>query len=383
MSNRRGFLAASAVLSVAPGLALARTQGDARLVVILLRGAMDGLNVIVPVGDPAYGSARGMLAINDAVRLSADFGRHPALENFGKAYAAKQALAVHAIASPYRDRSHFDAQNVMETGGLAAYALKDGWLNRALGASPGQSAVAIAQAMPAILQGRQPASSYAPSRMPDAPTDLMARISQLYAGDPLLEMRWAEALETRAVAEGMGGGMMAGGPGRGQLAPLADIAAKLLSAADGARIAVLDHGGWDTHAAQGARLTNQLRQLDAAFAALQAGLAQVWDKTVVVAITEFGRTVAANGTGGTDHGTASAALLMGGAVNGGRVIADWPGLGRSALYEGRDLRPTADLRALLKGVLADHMKLPAAALDRVVFPDSASAKAMAGLIRMA
>ncbi len=164
----------------------------------------------------------------------------------------------------------------------------------------------------------------------------------------------------------------------------AEAAARFLAAADGPRIAVIEASGWDTHANQGAetgQLANRLAGLDAGVAKLRTGLGEAWEDTVVAIVTEFGRTVRVNGTRGTDHGTAGAAILVGGAVRGGRVLADWPGLAPRALHEGRDLRPTTDLRALFKAVLAEHLGLDTGFIDREVFPGSGAARRLDGLIR--
>jgi uncharacterized protein (DUF1501 family) len=281
---------------------------------------------------------------------------------------------VHAVASPYRERSHFDAQNILETAGNAAYAVKDGWLNRLLPLlPPAAPPVAISATLPALLQGAAPATSFAPSRLPDASAGLKARVAALYEADPLLHRLWSDAIATEMMAGAAGD---AAGPQNG--AALATTAARLLADPAGPRIAVLDLGGWDTHAGQAFRLAAQLRQLDAVFAALKSGLGGAWANTLVIAATEFGRTVAANGTGGTDHGTASAALLAGGRVAGGKVHGDWPGLER--LFEDRDLRPTSSLNALFAGAVAGLYGLDPDLVVRRVFA-AAPAKAMSGLIR--
>ena len=376
MIDRRHFLrgAASAGLLVRPGLALAAADTDKRFVVIILRGAMDGLSAVVPYGDPAYAPARAALAIGDGVKLDGTFALHPAMKRTAGFWAAKQALPVHAVASPYRDRSHFDGQNVLECGGVTAYSLKDGWLNRALPLIPGRRAVAIAPTVPPMLQGRVGVESYAPSRADGATPDLFARVGGMYQNDPLLHPLWEQALAARKVA----GGSVDDGR---NLPGLAQLAAKFLIAPGGARIAVLESLGWDTHAGQNGRLASQLTQLDAAFGALADGLGPAWADTVVVAVTEFGRTVAANGTGGTDHGTGSAAFVVGGAVKGGRVIADWPGLQSAALYENRDLKPTTNLHAVLTGLIAEHYGIEPGKVQRAAFPVTPDGKPLEGLVR--
>ncbi|MBA3837584.1 MAG: hypothetical protein C0499_08010, partial [Zymomonas sp.] len=301
----------------------------------------------------------------------------------------KQALFLHATASPYRDRSHFDGQNVLETGSAGAYQVKDGWLNRLLAALPAEEAKAIAVAVtvPLALRGQRDVASYAPSALPDADDNLLQRVAMLYEGDRQLHALWSEAMATRALTADMApnGAAMAARGGAGGGAGLARAAAatgaltaKLLSAPGGARIAMIETGGWDTHAQQRARLAGQLGGLDAMVGAIRDGLGPLWDQTIVLVATEFGRTVALNGTGGTDHGTAAAAMLFGGRVQGGRVMADWPGLAPNALYEGRDLRPTMPLDGFIGGAVASHFGLDPQRLMPVIFPGTAT-RAMGGL----
>jgi uncharacterized protein (DUF1501 family) len=377
--SRRSLLARGALLggmALSPRLALAAAATDARLVFIILRGAMDGLAAIPPRDDPRLSRLRGNLleappALGAPIPLTTDFAAHPALQGFAGQFAAGEAAVVHAVASPYRERSHFDAQNMLETGGNAAYALKDGWLNRLLPLLPAaKPPVALAATLPALLQGAAPATSFAPSRLPDASAGLKARVAALYEGDAQLHRLWSEAMATEMLA---GASDAPGGP-----PALADTAARLLAQRDGARIAVLDLGGWDTHAGQVQRLANQLRQLDTVIMRLKAGLGAAWGNTLVMAATEFGRTVAANGTNGTDHGTASAVLLAGGKVAGGKVHGDWPGL--ATLFEGRDLMPTTSLNAVFAGAVAGLFGLDPALVTRRVF-SAAPAPALPGLIR--
>ncbi len=381
MLTRRSLLGRAAltgVVALTPRLAFASAPTDRRFVFIILRGAMDGLAAVMPVGDPFYAGLRGALATpgqGPVTKLDAMFALHPALASTAAMYAGGEALFVHAVASPYRERSHFDAQNVLETGGTAAYALKDGWLNRLVGALPPakDSAIAIAATVPMALRGSAPVGSYAPSALPQANDDLLARVGALYAGDAQLHPLWSSAMDARMLAG-------ADGAGKGNPEALGKLAATFLAKPDGPRLATIEIGGWDTHAAQAQRLNNQLRQLDATLAALRAGLGPVWAKTVVLAATEFGRTAAVNGTGGTDHGTGGVAIVAGGAVKGGRVIADWPGLGNGQLFENRDLRPTTDLRALMLGLAAESFALDPARVSPLVFPDG-GVRAMSGLVR--
>lgn len=381
--DRRTFLgqsgAAAALLLAWPHIAVAQAATDRRFVFIIQRGAADGLGTLAPTGDPGFAPLRGAFAQDFAngVRAGDFFTLHPNLTEAGRLFAAREALFVHAVASPYRDRSHFDGQNILETGGRAAYALRDGWMNRLLGLLPGgqSRAIAVSATVPMVLRGSREVASYAPSALPDASDDLLARVGSLYESDPQLHSAWQQAMQTRTMAGDIADAGGRNGAATGQLA------ARLLSGAEGARLAVIETGGWDTHANQRGRLGAQLRGLDAMLGALKTGLGADWANTLVVVATEFGRTAAPNGTGGTDHGTASLAMLFGGAVAGGRVLADWPGLGQAALHEGRDLRPTLDLDMLIASAVAQHYRLDMARSARALFPDIAATRGVEGLVR--
>ncbi len=381
MIARRQFLSTAAfgagVLFVAPGLALATVPTEQRFVFIIQRGAADGLDILRPVGDPAFAALRrGLIADNVAgTKLNDMFTLHPALSEVGKMYTQGQALFVHAVASPYRDRSHFDGQNVLETGGSRPYALQDGWLNRLVAMLPRSSdeAIAIAATVPAALRGRVQVSSFAPSALPEVPDDLMSRVTQLYEADKELRPMWAAALETKMLAHNAAVGQDPASLGR--------LTASFLTKPNGPRIAMLETLGWDTHNAQQGRLAKQLTNLDAMIAALRSGMGEAWATTTVLVATEFGRTAAVNGTGGTDHGTASAAMLVGGAVRGGRVVSDWPGLAPSMLYEARDLRPTMSLDALIAGIAAETLALDPEHVGKNLFAQATKDRPITGLVR--
>ena len=382
MFDRRSVLATAgtaAGLMLAPRMAFAQAATPKRFVFIIQRGAADGLGIVAPVGDPAFAGARGVLAQDfaSAPKLDAMFALHPAMVNALAMHRAGEALFAQAIASPYRDRSHFDGQNVLETGGASAYQVRDGWMNRMLGVVPraDASAIALAATVPMALRGEHEVASYAPSSLPRASDDLLARVSMLYQGDAQLHGLWSEALGTRELTSDLaqGGGANAAATGT--------LAARLLRPENGARIAMVETGGWDTHTGQVGRLAGQLKGLDAMIGALKAGLGPIWSDTVVLVATEFGRTVAVNGTGGTDHGTGSAAMLFGGAVKGGRVMADWPGLAPAALYESRDLKPTMSLDAFIGGAVAGHYGLDPLRTTATLFPGALKAAAIEGLMR--
>lgn len=383
--DRRQLLHLGATLTLASPLAnrvFAAATDDSRFVLLILRGGLDGLAAVPAYGEGRYAGLRGQLALDapgsdgGALKLDGLFGLHPALANLHRLYVEGDLAVAHAVASPYRERSHFDGQKVLEAGGANPSTANGGWLNRALVALADETfardAIALADTVPLVLRGPSPVASWAPSRLPDTDDDTLARVREMYeAADPDLANRLTEALNARAIAGGSGmDGMRSGAQ---QLAPLANAAARFLAADDGPRVAVLEAGGWDTHANQGAAngtLANRLRQLDAGVQSFRSELGPHWDRTTLMIVTEFGRTVAVNGTRGTDHGTAGCAFIAGGAVAGGRIVADWPGLAAGDLYEGRDLAPTLDLRALFKGVLHDSYGLSARALDTQVFPGS-------------
>ena len=398
MLDRRSWLksaGAAAGLAALPGVTVAAAETDRRLVVILLRGAMDGLSAAPPIGDPDYARARTGLALpgpgsaGGVLPLNAMFALNPALAGLHRRYGAGELVVFHAIASPYRDRSHFDGQNLLENGSAQPYGLADGWLNRALAGLPGSTrvgrkelAVALAPAMPLMLRGPEAVTSWSPSVLPGPSADFVERVRRLYAEtDPKLMAALAGAAEANAAASGMSG--RAGGDA---FPALMSAAARFLVEPGGPCVAMVESTGWDTHANQVGPygvLHRNLLALDAGLDALAKGLGPLWSDTAVLVMTEFGRTVAMNGTAGSDHGTASAAFLVGGAVAGGRVVADWPGLKPADLYAGRDLKPTADLRSVMKAVLRDHMRIDDAHIERVVFPGGGAARARDGLFRVA
>jgi uncharacterized protein (DUF1501 family) len=405
--SRRRFIGASlfagATSLATSRLAFASAATDSRFVFVLLRGALDGLSAVPPVGDPHYPALRGQIALQKtgagaALPLDGTFALHPALKFMHESFVAGELAVLHAVATPYRERSHFDGQNVLEGGGSRPHDGNSGWLNRAIAALPARSregGVALGANVPLAMRGPAEVASWSPTRIAALDDETLARITDLYARDPLLSRRLADALESDAIASEA---QAAAEDGEGlverdaaqrrnfgaRYTATARAAAGFLRRDDGPRIAMFDTTGWDTHAneggAQGA-LALRLRGLDAAMAELRHSLGPVWRNTVVLVATEFGRTAAINGTRGTDHGTGAAAFLLGGAVQGGRVIADWPGLARDELHEGRDLRPTRDLRTFMKGLLHDHLAVSTRSLDLQVFPGSAAIRAAEGLIR--
>jgi len=402
--KRREFIAAGALAIggalLTPRLSFARTgtRNESRLMLVILRGALDGLAAVPPYGDRDYAGLRRELALRapgaaeSVLALDGLFGLHPSLKFLHDAYAAQEMVVFHAVASPYRDRSHFDGQDVLESGALRPHAAQTGWLNRALASLQSEAGsrkelgVALGQNVPLVMRGPAAVTSWSASKLPALEQDTLDRITDLYANDPMLATRLADALAADAVAGASDMAQSAANPEvRGaRYAEVVRAAAGFLRRSDGPRVAVFDTTGWDTHANEGGaegQLSGRLAALDAALHTLKGELGPVWQDTAIVLATEFGRTAATNGTRGTDHGTGTAAFLLGGAVQGGRVIADWPGLSTRALYQGRDLKPTLDLRSVLKGVLSDHLQVATASLESAVFPDSADAKPVKGLFR--
>lgn len=364
---------------------------DPRLIVVILRGALDGLATVAPLADPDYARLHGSIALtsggnNAALLLDGFFALHPSMPTFARLYKEKNAAVVHAAATGYRERSHFDGQDVLESGYSGPGRVQSGWLNRALEELPRgdrvTGALAVGPTAPLILRGAAPTVGWAPVALPQAAEDTANRLLDLYAQrDPALSKALAQGLQLDRTAAR--DDAMRPAPGVGAMRVAARGVAKLMAADDGPRIAALAYDGWDTHANEGGpvgRLAQLLGGLDGAFAEFEQGLGPRWGNTAVVVVTEFGRTARINGTEGTDHGTGTVALLAGGAIAGGRVIADWPGLKDANLHEGRDLKPTTDVRAVLKGVLKDHLGLNDRVLASVVFPDSGAIRPMTGLL---
>ena len=402
LCSRRELLQGAGCLAAATMLpdirvAFAAAPVEERFIFVILRGAMDGLAAIPPYGDRSYKSARGGIALPSSAYTPLDdfYAAHKSLSSFSGMFKEGEAAVIHAVSTPYRDRSHFDAQNVLECGSASAHGLRDGWLNRAIalyGRRDTSLGLAVGQTIPLALQGAAPVGTWAPSADGLPADTLLISLERLYQKDPLFHVALSQAVDVHNIAdEAVEGGMFGkkmggrrGLQGRQAMEKTVSAVGKILSDPAGPRIATIEVGGWDTHAQQGTEqgaLANLLLALDAGLKTMKAALGPHWKKTVVLVATEFGRTVSGNGTGGTDHGTASCALLLGGAVNGGRVYADWPGLDKREQHEGRDLRPTTDLRQVAKSILYDHLRLEDADIERSVFPESSTARGIDGLIR--
>lgn len=384
--NRRLLLlggCAATLVSVAPGARANTNPSQGRkLIVVILRGAMDGVAALPKLDDPDIRAHRAALIDARATPLSDGFALHSAMPTLAAMYASKEAAFVPALAGPYRERSHFEAQDLLECGEVAKVSA-DGWLNRALQRAPAAySAVSIGPSQPLILRGASPnTSSWSPAVLPEASDDTLARLLDLYETDPVLKPALSSALGADSVAgamkmDSMGGGR--GGPA--QYVAQLQAAGNFLAQPDGPEIAVVSLEGWDTHTQQNQMLQQRFTALDNGIRALKASLGETWKKTALVAVSEFGRTVRVNGGGGTDHGTGGLAILAGGAIKGGRMMGDWPGLKPAALFENRDLMPAVDARQVFKGLLRDQLGWAQNDLDTSVFHDSANAKALTGLV---
>jgi uncharacterized protein (DUF1501 family) len=385
--NRRDFVRNMCYGGIAtwalPSVSFAQVEQAGRLVFVLLRGGFDGLAAVVPYGDPDYRALRGTFAFDESglTPLDDTFGLAPGLSPLRALWDANELAVLHAMAIPHRTRSHFDGQAILETGLDHPAGSSDGWLNRLLQVMSGRrSGIAIAAGMPLSLSGPYAVESWSPTKLGVVDDAFLERLAVLYRADPALQGRFEAALQQQNV---VGEEPMAGGNARrGGITPLMQAAARILRQEQGPNIAAMEFSGWDTHANQGVAggaLDRLLGQLAEGLVAFRTEMGSAWRTTTVVVMTEFGRTARPNGTRGTDHGTAGAGFVLGPRLSRAQMIADWPGLAESALYEGRDLKPTLDTRAALKAVLAGTFDLTAPQLDRV-FPNSGGAAAITKLM---
>lgn len=416
--NRRQFLAgtltAAGALVLWPKLTFAATGSDTRFLLVLLRGGLDGLEAVPPYGDPGYSAIRGALALSPdgsnkpnvppAHKLDSTFALHPSLDYASQLYAQGQFMPLIAAAPPYWGRSHFDAQDCLENGTAEPHGAQDGWLNRCVASMPGAEGLAVATVMPLSMRGRGNVSSWSPPLPTQVNPILLQRLQPLYAEDTRLAETFSRAIvqqqgaptlptlqnimpattvmpirnklaDMQAIAASrvQEKAALKGKPGKayaGQLPLLMGAAGGFMAKANGPRVGFVEDNGWDTHANEAAILQRKLAELDAGIKAYREAMGDTWNRTIVAVVTEFGRTAAINGTGGTDHGTGGAMFLAGGALRGGHVGGQWPGIGRGQLYQDRDLHATTDLRGVFKGVLATHLGLSESALETRVFPDS-------------
>jgi uncharacterized protein (DUF1501 family) len=400
LSRRATLLGLTSVITLGrASLAMAAAPTERRFVVVILRGAMDGLSAVPPYGDPGLAALRPELLPpmpgqdHGLLDLGGTYGLHPAMTRSHALYQANEFLVVHAVAGNYRVRSHFEAQDYLESG--ADHRMTSGWLNRAVAAIPAASqqqseasscAIAIGPSVPLLLRGHHAVANWAPHGFAEPEHALYQQILSLNRTDPITGPAIEAGLRDRGFGDEVMGDIRQDGVSKGgaryAFPALATAAGTMLKAPDGPRIAALELGGWDTHTAQTNRLVQPLTQLDTGIDALRTSLGDAWAQTVVMVMTEFGRTARMNGTRGTDHGTATVAFMAGGAVAGGKVVANWPGLGSGQLFEDRDLAPTTDLRSVAKGILTAHLGLNQASLS-AVFPGGEPAQPLRGLVRAA
>lgn len=378
--DRRRFIHELSLAGLAgllsPRISIASARHPGRLVFVLLRGGFDGLAAVVPVGDTAYAGLRGPLAFDESELTPLDnlFALAPGLAPLAEFWRREELVALHALAIPYRTRSHFDGQAVLETGLDRPVGSADGWLNRLLQILPGsRSGIAIAAGLPRSLAGSFEVQTWSPVQLGKVDDAYLDRLAVLYRGDRSLHGRFEAALQQDSLVGEEPAA--AAGATRGISTPLLQAAARILRQEDGPNIAALEFSGWDTHANQGlagGALDRLLGQLAEGLVAFRQEMEGTWARTTVVVMTEFGRTARPNGTRGTDHGTAGAGFLIGPTVAKSAVQADWPGLHDRDLYEGRDLRPTLDNRSVLKAAIAGTFDMLPAQAERA-FPNSVAA----------
>jgi uncharacterized protein (DUF1501 family) len=406
VSNRRNVLhaigAGAAALTLWPGISRAATGADTRVLVLMLRGGLDGVHAVPPWGDPAYARLRGPMALTPegpaadgspaALKLDGTFALHPSLAFARQLHAQGEFMPVVAAAPPYWGRSHFDAQDCVENGTAVPHGAQTGWLNRAVSALPGVDALAVATVTPLMMRGPAAVASWSPPLPMQVNPILLQRLEPLYGDDPRLAAAFAQALASQGQDGDVDRGMQSAAAGpmsaamrqamaAGRLPALMKAAGMFMARDEGPRIGFVEDYGWDTHANEAAILSRKLKELDEGFAAFHEAAADVWARTVLVAVTEFGRTAAINGTSGTDHGTGAAMFLAGGAVRGGRVAGQWPGMAPGQLYQERDIHATTDIRSVFKGVLAAHLGIDEGVLSTHVFPGSAAVAPAEGLVR--
>jgi len=368
MLTRRTLLCSAAASLGLSTLSFASAPTPRRTLIVLLRGGLDGMAAVPPIGDPDYVHTRGSAALDrgEVVPLDGFFGLHPGLAPLAPLWREGELGFAHAVGLSGGGRSHFDAQDVLDNGTSTAQGERTGWLNRAT-ALLHTPPMALGRQVPLLLRGPERIQAADPLRTVELDSRFLDRVQSMYASDPQL----ASALSTGLDTQQMLARHRAGRPGRQSLSPAsARLIGSLLAAEDGPRIGVLEIGGWDTHIRQRPTLDKRLGDLATGLLSIKEGLGSTWEHTAILAVSEFGRAARGNGTGGTDHGTAGVALLAGGAVAGGAVHADWPGLSTADLFEERDLRSTRDIRAVFKGLLIGHLGLDPREVDRLVFPDS-------------
>lgn len=397
MLTRRQFLANTAIgaasLLVWPKLTLAATGSDTRFLFVLLRGGLDGLESVPPYGDPGYAAIRGALALSPSAvkpahKLDNVFALHPSFDYAAQLYAQGQFMPVVATAPPYWGRSHFQAQNCVENGTAKPDGVQTGWLNRCIACMPGVDGLACAAVMPLTMRGNAKVETWSPPLPVEVNPILLQRLQPLYAADVRLAAPFARAVAQQigSLAPESGAAMAPAGMGKPRKQQMAGLPVMMAAAggfmgkADGPRVAFVEDDGWDTHANEAAIVTRKIAELDAGLKAFHQSIGAMWGRTVVIVATEFGRTAHVNGTGGTDHGTGGSMFLAGGALRGGHVAGNWPGIGSGELYQNRDVHATTDFRAVFKGVLMAHLGVSESLSESRIFPGSETVEPLGNLV---
>lgn len=396
MVTRRQFLVGSALgaasLVLWPQVTFAATGARTRFVFVLLRGGLDGLEAVPPYGDPGYAAIRGPLALSPgaataAHRLDGVFALHPAFNYAAELYARGEFMPVVAAAPPYWGRSHFQAQDCVENGTGKPNGANTGWLNRCVAAMPGVKGLSCSVVMPLTMRGPASVETWSPPLRMDVNPILLQRLQPLYAADPRLAAPFARAIEQQrelpksiTLAGPAKPGAPAAAAPEAMLPSMLRAAGGFMGKAQGPRVAFVEDDGWDTHAREAAVVTQKIGELDAGIKSFHDAIGPMWSETVIVVVTEFGRTARVNGDGGTDHGTGGAMFLTGGAIRGGRIFGQWPGAAAHDLFENRDIHATTDFRSVFKGLLTAHLDVPLATLETKVFPNSAQARPTEGLL---
>jgi uncharacterized protein (DUF1501 family) len=385
MLNRREFvmgLSAAGLLTGFSKLSMAAPGSGNRMLVLMLRGAMDGIDALRPIGDSRFSALRSAITDNADIgfKISSEYALHPSLVYANSLFQKKQLLPIIAVAPPYRLRSHFDAQDCLENGTDKPGGARDGWLDRCVQAMPGSEGLALAAVMPLIFRGGGKVTNWSPPLKQSADDGLLQRLQTLYANDEILSENFTKALQAEQAGIDKPSMMSSTGRAAGQLTAMMTAAGGFMSKTNGPRIAFVEDTGWDSHRGQAAQLKRKLAELDAGLKAFNDAASSIWSQTVVMIVTEFGRTVALNGTGGTDHGTGGLMLLSGGAIEGGRVLGQWPGLAANELHEGRDLRTTTDMRSVFKSIVAKHLNIAERSIEDQIFPNSRNIRLMDGVI---
>lgn len=353
------------------------------MLVVLLRGGMDGLTAVPPVGDAQYLKLRPQIAVQNTLRLTADFGLHPKLEAMHSMWQAGQLAVVHSTGFQYTGRSHFEGQDIMQTGVMKPYASSSGWIGRAMEQAKIDSGVAISIPMPLILRGHDKATTQFPNWMPTLRDQDLTAVVNMWSADPALSP-YSEVIREANLGKAQGNMNNQSFQDARSMRGLARTAAASMRLESGPQVGLIDmNHGFDTHASQGAEQgshADKLRDLDQLMATFRTEMGEQWANTVVLTITEFGRTVAENGTNGTDHGVGSCCFLAGGLVTQAKVYADWRGLEKASLFEERDLPTTIDVSAVYAKVLERVFGLSAKTLVSSGVLEHKASSALNGLL---